>query len=65
MKRSLASIARKALHQAARTALALLPRTWRFAFFRNLIDCDDRPAAVLISTYPKTIGWNCAAWRNV
>ena len=47
MKRSLASIARKALHQAARTALALLPRTWRFAFFRNLIDCDDRPDARL------------------
>ena len=47
MKRSLASIARKALHQAVRTALALLPRTWRFAFFRNLIDCDDRPDARL------------------
>ena len=47
MKRSLASIARKALHQAARTALALLPRAWRFAFFRNLMDCDDQPDARL------------------
>ena len=43
MKRSLASIARKSVHQAARSALALLPRAWRFAFFRNLIDCDDQP----------------------
>jgi hypothetical protein len=47
MKRSLASIARKSVHQAARSALALLPRTLRFAFFRNLIDCDDQPDARL------------------
>lgn len=47
MKRSLASIARKSVHQVARSALALLPRAWRFAFFRNLIDCDDQPDARL------------------
>ena len=43
MKRSLASTARKTLHQLARASLALLPRAWRFALFRRLIDCDDQP----------------------
>jgi hypothetical protein len=38
MKRSLASIFRKSLHQAARCALSLLPRSVRFSLFRNLID---------------------------
>ena len=41
------ALRRAILPQAARTALALLPRTWRFAFFRSLIDCDDRPDARL------------------
>lgn len=40
-------MARKALHQLARGALALLPRAWRFAFFRNLIHCDPEPDARL------------------
>ena len=43
MKRSLASTARKFLHQASRAALALLPRDWRFSLFREMIDCDPRP----------------------
>ena len=47
MKRSLASIARQLLHQAARAALALLPRRLRFTLFRSLIDCDDAPSARL------------------
>ena len=47
MKRSLASIARKSLHLAARGALGLLPRSLRFAFFRSLIDCDNQPDARL------------------
>lgn len=48
MKRSLASIVRKSLHQAARTALSLLPRSLRFSLFRHLIDCDDQPDARLV-----------------
>ena len=47
MKRSLASAARKFLHQTARAALALLPRDWRFSLFREMIDCDPRPDARL------------------
>ena len=43
MKRSLASIFRKLWHQAARSALALLPRRWRFAMYRELVDCDPQP----------------------
>lgn len=43
MKRSLASVARKFLHQGVRAALALLPRGHRFALFRSLIDCDPAP----------------------
>jgi hypothetical protein len=43
MKRSLASVARKFLHQSARTTLALLPRERRFALFRGLVDCDPAP----------------------
>jgi len=43
MKRSLASVARKSLHQGARLALAQLPRERRFALFRSLIDCDPAP----------------------
>ncbi len=43
MKRSIASVARKLSHQAARAALALLPRHLRFSLFRNLIDCDPAP----------------------
>ncbi|MES2715313.1 MAG: GNAT family N-acetyltransferase [Pseudomonadota bacterium] len=43
MKRSLASIARKSMHQVARAVLAALPRSVRFSLFRNLIDCDEHP----------------------
>lgn len=47
MQRSLASITRRAGHQAARSALALLPRHWRFALYRHLVDCDPQPDARL------------------
>ena len=43
MKRSLVSMARKLWHQAARALMALLPRDWRFALYRELIDCDPQP----------------------
>ena len=43
MKRTPASIARKWGHQAARRALACLPRAWRFALFRRFVDCDPSP----------------------
>lgn len=43
MKRSLASVTRKLFHQLVRQALASLPRAWRFALFRRLVDCDPRP----------------------
>ncbi len=43
MKRSLASVARKFLHQGVRAALALLPREHRFQLFRGLVDCDPAP----------------------
>lgn len=47
MKRSLASVVRKSLHQALRGALTLLPRPRRFALFRRLVDCDPAPDARL------------------
>ena len=47
MKRSLASVARRTCHQAARSALALLPQHWRFALYRHLVDCDPQPDARL------------------
>jgi len=43
MQRSLASVLRRFSHQAARAALALLPRSVRFAFFRSMVDCDPQP----------------------
>ena len=36
-------MARKLWHQAARALMALLPRDWRFALYRELIDCDPQP----------------------
>ncbi|WP_395701298.1 GNAT family N-acetyltransferase [Aquabacterium sp.] len=47
MKRSLRSGLRKLLHQAARGALGLLPREWRFALFRRMVDCDPAPGPEL------------------
>ena len=47
MKRSLASVLRKCWHQAARAALGLLPRAWRFVLYRALVDCDPQPDARL------------------
>ena len=47
MKRSLTSVARRTCHQAARSALALLPQHWRFALYRHLVDCDPQPDARL------------------
>ena len=47
MKRSLATVVRRTCHQAARSALALLPRHWRFALYRHLVDCDPQPDARL------------------
>lgn len=35
------------MHQAARAALALLPRASRFALFRGMIDCDPAPGPEL------------------
>ena len=43
MKRSFASVLRKFSHQMLRGALALLPRSLRFALFRNFVDCDAQP----------------------
>ena len=43
MNRTLASMARKLWHQAARSAMGLLPRSWRFALYRALVDCDPYP----------------------
>ena len=47
MKRSLVSMARKLLHQVARSTVALLPRDWRFGLYREMVDCDPRPDARL------------------
>ena len=47
MNRTLASMARKLWHQAARAAFGLLPRRWRFALYRALVDCDPHPDARL------------------
>ena len=47
MNRTLASAARKLWHQAARGAMGLLPRHWRFALYRELVDCDPQPDARL------------------
>ena len=47
MNRTLASMARKLWHQAARAAMGLLPRHWRFAVYRELVDCDPHPDARL------------------
>ena len=40
-------MARKLLHQVARSTMALLPRDWRFALYREMVDCDPRPDARL------------------
>ncbi|MBI5256444.1 MAG: GNAT family N-acetyltransferase [Burkholderiales bacterium] len=47
MKRSLRSAVKKLLHQAARAALSLLPRDWRFALFRAMVECDPAPGPAL------------------
>ena len=47
MNRTLASMARKLWHQAARGAIGLLPQRWRFALYRALVDCDPQPDARL------------------
>ena len=47
MNRTLASMARKLWHQAARAAMGLLPRPWRFALYREMVDCDPHPDARL------------------
>ena len=47
MNRTLASMARKLWHQAARSAMGLLPRQWRFALYREMVDCDPHPDARL------------------
>lgn len=43
MKRSLRSVLRRAVHQLTRRALALLPRAWRFALVRAMVDCPLDP----------------------
>lgn len=43
MKRSLRSVLRRSVHQLARRALALLPRAWRFALVRAMVDCPLDP----------------------
>jgi GNAT superfamily N-acetyltransferase len=43
MKRSLRSVLRRSVHLLARRALALLPRPWRFALFRAMVDCPLDP----------------------
>lgn len=47
MRRSVRSVVRKVCHQVARGALSLLPRAWRFALFRRLVDCDPSPGPEL------------------
>lgn len=36
-------MARKALHDLLRAALGRLPRAWRFAVYRQLVNCDPQP----------------------
>jgi len=43
MTRPLQNTLRKRIHQAVRSAVALLPRDWRFALMRSMIDCDPAP----------------------
>lgn len=43
MKRSLLSHLRKAAHDGVRRAVAHLPRAWRFALFRAMVECDPTP----------------------
>jgi GNAT superfamily N-acetyltransferase len=43
MKRSLRSVLRRSVHLLARRALALVPRPWRFALFRAMVDCPLDP----------------------
>jgi GNAT superfamily N-acetyltransferase len=43
MKRSLRSVLRRSIHLLARHALSALPRHWRFALFRSMVDCDFAP----------------------
>ena len=47
MKRSLRSVLRRSIHQLTRRALALLPRPWRFALIRAMVDCPLDPGAGL------------------
>lgn len=46
MKRLLRSL-RKGLHEAVRLLLGALPRRWRFALFRRMVDCDPSPGTEL------------------
>lgn len=43
MKRSVRSVLRRSVHQLTRRALALLPRAWRFALVRAMVDCPLDP----------------------
>ena len=43
MKRSLGSVLRRSAHQLTRRAVALLPRPWRFALARAMVDCEFDP----------------------
>jgi len=43
MKRTPATVVRKLFHLAVRSALALLPQSWRFRLFRAMVDCDPDP----------------------
>ena len=47
MKRSLVSVLKRSIHQHARRALSLLPRPWRFALLRWLVDCEYDPGPQL------------------
>ena len=43
MKRTPASVLKKWFHLGIRAALSRLPRAWRFALFRAMVDCDPQP----------------------
>jgi hypothetical protein len=43
MKRSVLSGLRKALHDGVRRAVTCLPRAWRFALYRAMVQCDPTP----------------------
>lgn len=43
MKRSVRSILRRTGHQVTRALVSKLPRAWRFALFRSMVQCDPAP----------------------